>query len=468
MPFDEEDMRTLNLKSTSLAAASLMLMLSACIITPNADDDGPGYCPDENRVLVDGHKYCVMNQMIIEKGFDCPPDLSYRHDIPGTNGVACSDLPMLPPGDEDPLRDLILNPPDNNDPWLNNDPEPGNNVSPNNTTPNNVSPNNTSPNNTAMGCSTPDPSAQECASDADCGSGEICGVSAAQVCVPSSCFCDEETGTWGCTADCGQRRECIDNSASACGPDPSQQECDVDADCGDGQACVESDAQVCVPSTCFCDEETGTWGCTEDCNAPRQCADVADTCNGTPDPSEQECEADSDCADGKVCKPTGDDACVPSSCFCDPAGGWGCTDDCNPVLGCVDPGTGPDICDGMNDPSYQECQQDADCGSGEVCGFSATTECVPSTCSCDEEGGGWICTADCGQRRLCVPDEDAACGPNPSQHECDTDADCPDPGSVCEILDANVCTPSVCECDSSTGSWTCTTDCKPVRGCSMP
>ena len=51
MPFDEEDMKTLNLKLGTLAAASMMLMLSACIISPNVDDDEPGYCPEENREL---------------------------------------------------------------------------------------------------------------------------------------------------------------------------------------------------------------------------------------------------------------------------------------------------------------------------------------------------------------------------------------------------------------------------------
>ncbi|MEC9400818.1 MAG: hypothetical protein VX475_24535, partial [Myxococcota bacterium] len=250
----------------------------------------------------------------------------------------------------------------------------------------------------------------------------------------------------------------------SCGPDPSAQECDVDADCGQGQACVESDDTVCVPSTCFCDEETGTWGCSEDCNAPRQCADVSNTCNGTPDPSEQECNQDSDCSNNQVCAPTGDDACVPSSCFCDPAGGWGCTDDCNPVLGCMDPGTGPELCDGMNDPSYQECQQDNDCGAGQVCGFSATNECVPSACSCDEEAGGWICTADCGQRRACVEDETSACGDDPSEQECDVDADCAQ-GQACLQSDAAVCVPSSCFCDASTGAWACTEDCNAPREC---
>ena len=455
-------MKTLNSNLKAAAMAAVMLLLSACITNPGTDDE-PGYCPDENRVLLDGNKYCVMSQMIIEKGFDCPPDLGYRHDIPETNGAVCSDNPVLPPADEDPLRDLILNPPQNNDPWLNNNPEPGNNTTPvNNTTPGN----NTTPvNNNTPQCSSPDPSAQPCSEDADCGAGEVCGFSATQECVPSSCFCDETTDSWGCTADCGQRRACVPEGTSTCdGPDPSAQECDVDADCADGQACVDSDIEVCVPSSCSCTPD-GQWVCTEDCGTPRTCADVSDTCNGTPDPSAQGCGTDADCAAGQVCADSGDDVCIPSSCFCDPEGGWGCTEDCNAYFECQDPDTNPETCNGEPDPSAQPCQADSDCTDGAVCGFSATQECVPSSCFCDP-AGGWGCTDDCNQRRACVPGNTMCMPGETMQPECFNDADCPGENNTCVVIDANACVPSGCSCDEN-GQWLCTADCQPERACSQ-
>ncbi|CAN0495673.1 unnamed protein product [Laminaria digitata] len=256
-------------------------------------------------------------------------------------------------------------------------------------------------------CSSPDPSARECDVDADCADGQVCGVSDAQACKPSSCFCDAETDTWGCTEDCNPEYACMDMPTETCGgqPDPSVQPCDVDADCPGEQVCGVSAATVCVPSSCSCDANSMSWICTEDCGTPRACTDPdtnpPGTCGGQPDPSEQPCSADSDCGDGEACVASGDDSCVPSTCACDEASGsWECTADCGQPMECRAVSDGPEMCNGQADPSYQECDVDEDCADGESCLTSAAAVCVSSSCACDEESG-WSCTDDCNPPRQC-------------------------------------------------------------------
>lgn len=459
-----------------LLGAFVASTLSGCIFVSGEEPEQ--ICPEENRVLVDDHKYCVMGQEIIEKGFICPSDLNFRHDLP-SGAVACSDQGMLPPEHIDELERFI-----EPDPWVNN-------------STNNISPNN----NTQPGCTGPNPSEQECTSDADCGEGESCVVEPGG-CVPSTCSCDEASGTWECTADCGQKFVCEEGTAPVCNePDPSEQECDTDADCGEGEACLPSGDDVCVPSSCTCTESG--WVCTEDCGQPRAClptgpectdggpvlcdslppecpeglvvevvngcwgacvdpatCEAPDACLGEPNPAAQECDDDADCADGEACVDQPLDVCVPGMCWCG-VDGWGCTEDCNAPRACEP----ISACEGP-DPSEQECDVDADCPGEQVCVNSDAAVCVPSACSCDQATGSWVCTADCGPMRMCAEPQPSACmGADPSlQHECDDDADCAaDEG--CQISAAAVCVPSTCSCDEASGGWICTDDCLPPSQC---
>ncbi len=492
-------------------------------------------CPDENRVLLGGHKYCVIDQTIIEKGFDCPADLSYRHEVPGANGAVCSDLPVLPKQDIEPLKELVTDPPGTGS-WLNN-PEPD-------------------PDPMPGLCQGPDPSEQECDVDADCSNGQVCGVSAAQVCVPSVCGCDPMTGAWSCTADCGQGRACVDPEPSCTDPNPAEAGCRTDAECGDGETCQTSAQQTCVPSGCSC--EGGGWTCTEDCGELKECAPAENSACAEPDPSlQRECNIDDDCDGEEICQISADTVCVPSSCGCDPfTGSWQCTADCQAPSACVprpDPepcsdGTqivcdavaGPcptgliretvggcfgecvdpvtcespvELCSGSPDPSYQECDVDADCEGNAICQSSDLAVCIPSGCACSPMSGTWTCTDDCNASRSCVdPGNSTRCGdgsmlmcrqaepscpagqiaeiingcygecvdattceapaemcggsPDPSlQHECSVDADCGDNGATCQISPAAVCVPSSCFCDEMTGAWACTEDCLPSSSC---
>jgi len=548
----------MNMKTAKWTTGLLMTaLLSACGI---GADNGESICPDSNRVLVDGHKYCVMDQEIIEKGFVCPADLSYRHEIPGTNGgIACSDQAQLPSGDEQKLKDIIITPPNQN-PWLNHTPEPGNNIT--------------------VGCQMPAPDHQECAMDSDCEAGKTCVVSATQECVPSSCSCDEASGEWICTADCGSRNVCVDaEPAPACDPaqDPSWQECTVDSDCPEDEQCVIADQDACLPSSCGCDETTGQWTvCTEDCNPryecspqtePQGCGDDSQVfCAALPEPCPEglirearggcwgECvdpvtceapaypctdgsqlscrQAEPECADGQtpeivngcygecvdaatceVTAPCGTgqeilcdglppecasgliaevaNGCYTGSCVdpetCEPGPACSATEPvlCNalpPACGagqipevdegcytgrCLDATTcepAAQICGGEPDPSFNRCYTDDDCANAQVCNPTATLECAPSSCFCDETSGTWGCTEDCAPG-ICG-DAPTCQGPDPSEQECTVDADCPGADNKCVLSDAAVCVPSACSCDE-TGQWLCTADCGPSYQCSV-
>lgn len=464
-----------HLKSLGLA----LVVLSAAACGPTEPAPQTSTCPDENRVLIGDHKYCVIDQSIIEKGFSCPMDLSYRHDVPGVNGAACSDQRELPKQDIEPLKDLVQDPPGSGS-WLNNpEPDPMPDPDPDPVT-----------------CTTPNPADAGCSNDAECGAGESCQATDVQVCVPSSCSC-ESGDAWVCTEDCGELKECAPVQSTSCvGSDPSEQECAIDADCAGDQVCGFSAIEVCVPSACGCDEASGEWLCTADCGQNRACTDpepvapcsdgleiicdavagpcptglIRETtdgcfgecvdpvscespvpmCGGTSDPSYQECNVDADCEGDAVCGISDLAVCVSSSCDCNEASGsWGCDDDCQSARFCeeADSGTDPDqcgdgtqalcnaipgicpvgqvrevvngcyggcveeatcdspaeACGGIPDPSYQPCSQDVDCGAGNVCQPTGDAVCVPSTCFCDDPAGGvWGCTEDCGMPMGCV------------------------------------------------------------------
>ena len=434
-------MKTLSPLRVALHGATSLLLGATIACGPGAQEPAPApSCPDENRVVIDGHKYCVIDQTIIEKGFLCPADLANYHQVPGANGAVCSDMSALPEGDVETLVELVNDPPGTGA-WIE-PPEP------------------------MLTCSGANPAEQGCSDDTECNAGESCVLSDASVCVPSSCSCDATTGDWTCTADCGELRECAPSTGPAtCGglEDPSAQECNADTDCASGQIC-QSDAASCKPSTCNCDASSGAWACTRDCGPTNTCvdADAPATCGGVGDPSAQECDADTDCASGESCVESDADVCIPSSCFCDIAG-WGCTEDCGTQRVCADTDA-PATCGGLEDPSAQECNADTDCASGQICQSDAAS-CKPSTCNCDASSGAWACTRDCGPTNTCVDaDAPATCDGvvDPSVQECDADTDCAS-GESCVESDADVCIPSSCFCDIA--GWGCTEDCGTPRVC---
>lgn len=150
-----------------------------------------------------------------------------------------------------------------------------------------------------------------------CGEGQVCSTQT-DGCFSSGCSCDETTGTWQCTPDCGGG-ECVPD------PDPEPAVCAGDnpagcssTGCGDGQMC-STETEACISSACSCDETTMTWQCTPDCGGG-VCVpgEPTGTCPGA-DPSQI-------CIDG---------SCIPSGCTCDESSGaWNCTPDCGGGVEC--------------------------------------------------------------------------------------------------------------------------------------
>ena len=127
----------------------------------------------------------------------------------------------------------------------------------------------------------------ECVADDECGDG-VCQAG--------------ETCMEGCRVgdtSCCYGNVCL-TDGTGCGDAP-ETGCFEHEECGDGEACVPRETFECVPSTCTCDEATGTWGCSGDC-APGSC-EPADACT-----------TDADCPEGEewcelgVCVPCSNDA----------------------------------------------------------------------------------------------------------------------------------------------------------------
>jgi hypothetical protein len=140
-----------------------------------------------------------------------------------------------------------------------------------------------------------------------CAAGQMCVPDPdPNACYPSSCGCDPATGTWICTADCGQGSHCV--SAQPCGPNggcPPGTMCDANGMC----------AGSCTPSPEMCngvdDDCDGNIDEQDDPAAPL-CANgaacVMGQCGGNP----QMCGPNTPCPAGQVCTPNG--VCSPGGC----------------------------------------------------------------------------------------------------------------------------------------------------------
>ena len=195
-------------------------------------------------------------------------------------------------------------------------------------------------------------------------------------CIPSHCECDEATGVWACTEDCGgglcaPGGTCPGENPAGC----------VQNGCPDGQDCVQ-DPSRCVSSHCTCDPFAGDWLCTDDCGGG-VCVPTHPACPGE---NPQGCVSGG-CPAGEVCQQVAG-ACIPSACGCDEAVGmWVCTADCSGGMCVPDAG-------GCADPNPQGCVSSG-CPAGQRCVVDPG-DCIPSHCTCDPATGSWGCTRDCG------------------------------------------------------------------------
>jgi hypothetical protein len=245
-------------------------------------------------------------------------------------------------------------------------------------------------------CLEPDP--RGCRAEG-CPSGLNCIPVDTPGCTPSECTCVD--GGWACTDDCLPVHECLDLPLpQPCGPDIRS--C-MQTGCPNGEVCAPTGDLGCMASSCSCDEASGAWQCTADCGPIVACVPIElnERLCSTPNPAG--CAA-TGCPYGQRCIETGDTVCRPSTCVCEPDEDvWGCTRDCRPDKACVaeedleDPAPTP----GCEGPNPAGCPVTG-CPDGQRCEPSDDDGCRPGTCFCDDTSGVWTCTADCQAMAECV------------------------------------------------------------------
>ena len=233
-------------------------------------------------------------------------------------------------------------------------------------------------------CSDPDP--RGCIV-LGCGEGEECVIADTDGCSPSACSCDEESGTWQCTADCGPQYACQPIEEDLCPAEPPIGEtCDPninDLECSWG---TETCCGQTNPSTvCTC--EGGSWAClaTDAC--------FIESCDGRACEEESDCEGGgvpTSCIDG-VCETAEVCSSITDSSACDAAGAclWQEESDCPTT-------DGPSPIEAGCFPR-QDCLADSDCPSNHTC--LRDIEVLPQ-CARGEEA---VCDACSSTINLCVP-----------------------------------------------------------------
>lgn len=137
------------------------------------------------------------------------------------------------------------------------------------------------------------PPPAECASDADCGSGERCVIETFESCVGCACAADDPA----CDCDIPTGEECKTETFAFC-LQPWQAACAVDADCGGGFTCefIES---------CGCSGSGGSEGGDADAAPPAPEDPEACVCEPATEGScvleRVECASAADCAAGFEC-----------------------------------------------------------------------------------------------------------------------------------------------------------------------
>jgi hypothetical protein len=292
-----------------------------------------------------------------------------------------------------------------------------------------------------------------------------------------------------------------DDSSFEAVPEPS--DCTITG-CQDGERCVVVDERPCGGGTyerCDCDEETGEVTCVvmdgPECDPipvyecvseppvggdepppagvePPPGGMMGTSCEG-PNPAES-CLTEG-CAEGKVCAPTNDDSCTPSSCQCDgETGEWLCTRDCLPSFACLDAAPCEDadqdgVCDDEDsscesDRSVLSCRQLApECPRGTV--PQVVEGCYTDRCVTWEE-----CARALGDP-VDPPVDPLSCGGfRPEPVECPDGMYCRyEEAAMCGAADApGLCTPltpelpcpdiyaPICGCDGQTYSNSCEAD----------
>jgi uncharacterized protein (TIGR03382 family) len=323
-----------------------------------------------------------------------------------------------------------------------------------------------------------DPNCPHCISDSDCDDGNICTT---DTCDPAT-GCQTSFNTLPCddglycnVGETCQAGACQGGSAMDCSSlddqcnqgacDEAGDSCYADPGPKNGDGCDDSDPctmnDTCNGGTCAgapLDADSDTY-VSDDCggddcddgngavhpNAAEDCDDGVDNdCDGltdTDDPACAACTTDDDCDDGNVCN--GTETCVGG--FCQPGTPPDCNDanpctddDCDPVLGCVNPNN-TDPCDD-SDP----CTLNDTCANGTCSGDPLDAD---SDGYAPEDCGG----DDCDDSDAAVnPDADEVCDDS-VDNDCDGLTDSEDPACQgCPDLDGDGFASDACggtDCD---------------------
>ncbi len=251
---------------------------------------------------------------------------------------------------------------------------------------------------------------EECQSNADCGSGELC---APAPCLPVACDPDDEScEPPSCPSSCVAVE---DGGGSDGGDGGSMNGCESDTDCPTGFSC---EVMGSMGSGCVCPEGQPDCGCGE----PTEPVEYKG-CSPKP------CSTDADCGEGLECVTFEMPCAMPAI-------------DCAPGSECPE----PEPCESGTSSQCQPkwagtCDADADCGEGFTCKAYEECSCSGSSGSgsggstpeptdpAAPDGGGAPPSEDgdssdpIDSECTCAPSEEKYC--EPVKTVCTSDADCP-------------------------------------------
>ncbi len=276
------------------------------------------------------------------------------------------------------------------------------------------------------------------------------------------CYADFYNHNGELILDCGNTSSCPGANPAGC----------FQNGCVDGYECIDDWENNCVSSTCSCDEITGQWMCTDDCNGgtcipANGCIDLSGLDFGAcamvlgVGYANELCQTISGC--GWIVD--GVDYSVAS---------FESIDECESVCSSADM-----TCDEINsvyesfhNGEFLTCNYDNDCiavwGHCDVglggCHYSVNEEsypgveienlvefwiggdCMTWVCDCSAEPYAQCIDGTCTSA-YCMSGNPAGC----DQTGCDEGYEC--------VVDPNECVPSWCGCDGFYGEWFCTEDC---------
>lgn len=230
-----------------------------------------------------------------------------------------------------------------------------------------------------------------CASDADCGKGQVC---VALPCAVPGCAPD---------SGCPEPEECA--SEGVCQEAPWDGSCVADADCPAGFTCDEVDVPcatgACTPCTCACPAEGDCQACVcPPCEPPPPCTP---TTRMMCQYHAVECKVDGDCNPGWTCQP--EEVCMGTGCACPPCAP---DEECGSCDCAMPEEPTCEVTGAWCQPKETACSTADDCAAGFECiERTVGVPCARPMCDCAPDAGDCSCESlDCPQpvsEKVCLP-----------------------------------------------------------------